>query len=85
MTPSLNLVANRKPCAMSLSMKITHRDKTQMVQALQQLKASAAATDAVAIEDSSSDVAALKMAPQFAEEDVNGPGWFTFDKPVLYV
>ena len=81
----LILVASNKPCAMSLSMKVVNRDKSQMVQALQESKGSAATTNAVLNEDPALDVPTLNTAPKFAEEDVNGPGWYTFDKPVLYV
>lgn len=70
---------------MSLSMKVVNRDKTQMFQTLQESKVSAAAMNAVPDEETASEAPDLNTAPKFAEDDVNGPGWVTFDKPVLYV
>lgn len=71
---------------MTLAMKVTHRDKSQMVETLQQFKTNppqvvdAALRDATSLEDWKSGI-----SPRYAHEDTNGPDWFTFEKPVLYV
>ncbi|KAJ1310405.1 hypothetical protein OPQ81_007143 [Rhizoctonia solani] len=76
-------VASNKPCAMTLSIKVANRDKAQMVEALHRFKADpkpATSTTLAADEDWESTI-----MPRYAQEAVNGPDWFTFDKPVLYV
>lgn len=79
-------VVSNKPCAMTLSMKVAHRDKSEMAQALQQFKSNpTAATDSAASDPRPTEEWETSIAPRFAQEDTNGPDWFTFDKPVLYV
>ncbi|CAE6435789.1 unnamed protein product, partial [Rhizoctonia solani] len=75
-------VASNKPCAMTLSIKVANRDKAKMVETLQEFKAGPKpATNATSVPENTENT----IAPRYAEEDVNTPGWFTFDKPVLYV
>ncbi|CAE6503488.1 unnamed protein product [Rhizoctonia solani] len=76
-------VVSNKPCAMTLSIKMANRDKAQMVEALHQFKADLnPATDPTSAVGENQE---NTIAPRYAHEDVNTPGWFTFDKPVLYV
>ncbi|QRV86091.1 diacylglycerol kinase catalytic domain-containing protein [Ceratobasidium sp. AG-Ba] len=65
----LRSVGQNRPCAMTLSMRVVHSDKTEMAKALHTLKASAE----------------VDLAPRFANEDVGGPEWLTFEKPILYL
>ncbi|CAE6459648.1 unnamed protein product [Rhizoctonia solani] len=75
-------VASNKPCAMTLSIKVANRDKAKMVETLQEFKAGPKlATNATSVPEHTENT----IAPRYAEDDVNTPGWFTFDKPVLYV
>ncbi|CAE6472637.1 unnamed protein product [Rhizoctonia solani] len=76
-------VASNKPCAMTLSIKMANRDKAQMVEALQRFKADPKPTvdPSLVVTDNQEST----IAPRYVQEDVNAPGWFTFDKPVLYV
>ncbi|KAG9100741.1 sphinganine kinase lcb4 [Ceratobasidium sp. 370] len=79
-------VANNKPCSMTLSMKVAQRDKIEMTRALRESQSPAAlgsnmsSTTALTSEELRTDI-----APRFAHEDIDGPGWFTFEKPILYV
>ncbi|KAH7340253.1 ATP-NAD kinase-like domain-containing protein [Rhizoctonia solani] len=75
-------VASNKPCAMTLSIKVANRDKAKMVETLQEFKAGPkpATSPTSALETPETTI-----APRYVQEDVNGPDWFTFDKPVLYV
>ncbi|CAE6433423.1 unnamed protein product [Rhizoctonia solani] len=76
-------VVSNKPCAMTLSIKMANNDKAQMVETLHKFKAdpkSATEPTSPVTEDQE-----YGISPRFDQEDVNGPGWFTFDKPVLYV
>jgi hypothetical protein len=79
-------VASNKPCAMTLSMKVVHRDKPEMVQALRQSKlASGLKTNVASTTTPTTMELKANVAPRFASEDASGPGWYTFEKPVLYV
>ncbi|KAG8750651.1 sphinganine kinase lcb4 [Ceratobasidium sp. 428] len=79
-------VANNKPCAMTLSMKVVQRDKIEMARALRESKLSSALQDNVTtVIAPTPEELQMDIAPRFINDDVNGPGWFTFEKPILYV
>ncbi|CAE6498388.1 unnamed protein product [Rhizoctonia solani] len=72
-------IVSNKPCPMTLSIKTANSDKAHMLEALHQFKANPKPAP------SSTENQENTIAPRYAQEDVNAPGWFTFDKPVLYV
>ncbi|CUA68385.1 sphingosine kinase [Rhizoctonia solani] len=76
-------IINNKPCAMTLSIKMPNRDKSEMVQALHRFKADPklAAGPTLSVTENREST----ITPSYLQEDVDAPGWFTFDKPVLYV
>ncbi|KAG8748700.1 sphinganine kinase lcb4 [Ceratobasidium sp. 414] len=79
-------VANNKPCAMTLSMKVVHRDKVEMTRALRESQSpSALGGNTSSTTDPTPEELQADIAPRFANEDINEPGWFTFEKPILYV
>ncbi|KAG9119579.1 sphinganine kinase lcb4 [Ceratobasidium sp. 392] len=79
-------VANNKPCAMTLSMKVVQRDKLEMTRALKESKSPSALSSNVSSSTApTSEELQASIAPRFLEDDINGPGWLTFDKPILYV
>ncbi|KAG8708865.1 sphinganine kinase lcb4 [Ceratobasidium sp. 394] len=78
-------VANNKPCAMTLSMKVVHRDKIGMAQTLRESQPSSALGGNMNSAAPTTEELRVDIAPRFVNEDTNGPGWFTFEKPILYV
>jgi sphingosine kinase len=83
LNPTFHSVAQFKACPAQLSMQLAAQDKEAMVRALQSRRT--AGSKGQLPTTSGSFPEGDHISPQLRLSPEDGPGWYMFDRPMLYV